>query len=97
LGSGKLLSLGMLGASHQLNYLYVAGHLQHMQPHHLGWMALPLTHMIWKQEILYCHCFSTSLYNVPSGKYKKMGKGWNWMEPISSWSVLTMLIYWVKT
>jgi hypothetical protein len=24
-------------------------------------------------------------------------KDWHWMEHISSWSMLTMLIYWAKT
>jgi hypothetical protein len=37
------------------------------------------------------------LYNIPSERSKKIRKNWNSMEHISSWSVLTMLICWVKT
>jgi hypothetical protein len=28
---------------------------------------------------------------------KKTRKDWNWMEHIGSWSILMMIIYWVKT
>jgi len=34
---------------------------------------------------------------VYAGRHKKIRKDWNWMERISSWYVLTMLIYLVKT
>jgi len=50
--------------------------------------------IIWNKEMIYYHCFSTLHYNMPSGRSKKM-KCWNWMEHISSWSM--MIIYWVKT
>jgi hypothetical protein len=32
-----------------------------------------------------------------SGRPKKIRKNWNLMEHISFWSVLTMLICWIKT
>jgi len=30
-------------------------------------------------------------------KVQENQKDWNWMDHINSWSVLTMLIYWMKT
>jgi hypothetical protein len=32
--------------------------------------------MMWKKEMFYRHFFSTLLYNVPSGRYKKTRKDW---------------------
>jgi len=45
----------------------------------------------------YFHCFSSLLYNIPTGNSKKIRKDCNWMEHINSWSILMMLIYWMKT
>jgi len=46
--------------------------------------------VLWNKEILYCHCFTTLLQNMPSRR------AWDWMDHISSWLVLMMVIYWTK-
>jgi len=47
--------------------------------------------------MLYRHCFSTLLWNMPSGMFRNVRETWNGMKHISSWSVLIMLMYCVKT
>jgi hypothetical protein len=49
------------------------------------------------KEMLHCHWFSTFLQNMVSERSKTIRKDWYWMKHISSWSLLTLLIYWVKT
>jgi len=34
---------------------------------------------------------------MPSGRSKEIRMDWNWMEHVSSWYMLTMWIYWLKT
>jgi hypothetical protein len=34
--------------------------------------------MGWNKEMLYRHCFSVLLWNISSGKSKKMKSVWNW-------------------
>jgi hypothetical protein len=65
-----------------------------------AWVKVCLEHlifrMVWNEDLLY-HCFFSALiYNIPLGRSKKM-KDWNWMEYVSFWFVLTMLMYCVKT
>jgi hypothetical protein len=37
------------------------------------------------------------LLNMPSGRSKKIKRDWNWMEHISFWCMLMILIYLVRT
>jgi hypothetical protein len=45
---------------------------------------------------LYDYCFSTLLYNVPPGRFKKTKRGWNCMGHMSFWFML-ITVYWEKT
>jgi hypothetical protein len=36
-----------------------------------------LFRMVWNREMLYRHCFSTLLQDMPQGKSKKMKSVWN--------------------
>jgi hypothetical protein len=53
--------------------------------------------MAWIKETLYHHCFSTLLWNMPSGVSKRTRKVWNWMWHISFWPMLITLMFCEKT
>jgi hypothetical protein len=45
-----------------------------------------------RKEMLYHNCFSTLLWNMPSGGSKRTRRDWYWMENISFWLMSMMLI-----
>jgi len=47
-----------------------------------------LFRMVKNKAMLYCHCFSTLLYNMLRRRSYKIRRDWNSMEHISCWFML---------